>query len=307
MQLDRLKYSLKWWDYHILLRLLCQLPLPLAYAAARIRARYRCRVRHEAREAARCNMQLVFPALSDAELNRNVEEFFFSPCIDEMETYLLPGLTPKLLRKRMWLEGFQHLDRSLDAGRGALLFSNHSAGGAMFLVSFGLLGYKVNVIGRSLNEEDNPLHPVVRSYARRRFSWIEGILGRPFISPGSGSVSVLSEKLRSNECVLTMLDVPPEIVRSKTVVQFLGRDCYFPSGFARMANEMGCPMIPCQKTYQPDWAHHKLVLWEPIQPSGNIDQDVRRCVEKLERMVLMNPSQWWVWDNLPMLWVPPTS
>lgn len=301
---ERLDHYLKWLEYQVLLRMFCRLPLPLAYAAGRARARLKCRARQETREAALRNMRLVFPDLREVALRRMVTEFFFSPCLDEMETYLLPEMTTRLLKKRMWLEGFEHLDQCLDAGRGAFLFSNHGAGGALFLVSFGLLGYKVNIIGRSVNEEDNPFHPVVLKFVQRRIAWIEKILGRPFIAPGPGSVSTLTQKLRANECVLTMLDVPPEIVRSKTVVPFLGKDCYFPSGFARMANEAGCPMIPCQKTYRPDWAHHKLVLWEPILPSGDIDLDVRRCVKTIEKMVLMDPSQWWMWDNLPMLWTP---
>jgi lauroyl/myristoyl acyltransferase len=85
-------------------------------------------------------------------------------------------------------------------------------------------------------------------------------------------------------------------------VKFFDRDCLFPSGFARLAKETGCAMIPCEKYYLPDWVHQKLVFKEPFYSSGDITLDVQNCVSHLERMIRLHPSQWWMWDNAAMLW-----
>jgi len=300
-----LGYCLKWLDYHVLLRLYGKLPARLAYACARLRAEYRYRKRKDAREAARRNMQELLPEMSDAQRERFVREFFYSPCLDELEAYFLPRLTLRKLERIMRIEGREHLDRALERGQGAILFSNHSGTAALFLVAVGLIGYKVNVIGRPLDEEDNPLHPVVRSYARPRVSWIEKHLGRPFIAPARGSFSFLADCLRANECVLTMLDVPPEIVRNKATVKFFGRDALLPSGFARLAEQTGCALVPCEKYYLPDWAHQKLKFWEPFYASGDLTADVQACASIIERMIRSHPPQWWTWDVVGMLWASP--
>jgi lauroyl/myristoyl acyltransferase len=305
MKHQHLGYYLKWLDYHVLLRLCGLLPIPLAYAGARLRARYRHRVRHDARQAARRNMRELLPQLTEADLERNVREFFYSPCLDELETYFLPRLTLPKLERLMRIEGRQHLHTCLERGRGAILFSNHSGTAALFLVAAGLLGYKVNVIGRPLDEEDNPLHPVVRDYARPRVAWIEKHLGRRFVAPAKGNSTALADCLRANEFVLTMLDVPPEIVRNKVTVKFFGRASLFPSGFARLAKETGCALVPCEKFYLHDWAHQQLTFGEPFYSSGDINADVQTCVTLLEGMIRSHPSQWWVWDIAAMLWALP--
>lgn len=292
----------KWLDYHVLLRALGLLPAPVAYAGARMRARYRFRVRHDAREAARHNMRQLFPELTDADLERNVREFFYSPSMDEVETYFLPRLTLRKLERLVSIEGRHHLDACRARGNGAILFSNHAGTGALFLVAAGLLGHPVNIIGRSLDEADNPMHPVVRSYARRRVAWIEQHLGRRFIAPARGNLAALADLLRANEFVLTMLDVPPEIVRNRATVKFFGRDGLFPSGFARLARETGCALVPCEKFYTADWSHQRLIFGEPFFSSGDVDADVQTCVAHIERMIRSHPSQWWAWDVAGMLW-----
>ena len=302
---QRLGYYFKWLDYHVLLRMCGLLPAPVAYAGARLRARHRYRVRRDTREAARRNMQELLPQLTETDLERNVREFFYSPCLDELEAYFLPRLTLRKLEKLMRIEGRQHLDTCMERGRGAILFSNHSGTAALFLVAAGLLGHKVNVIGRPLDEEDNPLHPVVRDYARPRVAWIEKHLGRRFIAPAKGNFTVLANCLRANEFVLTMLDVPPEIVHKKATVTFFGRASLFPSGFARLAKETGCALVPCEKFYLSDWVHQQLVFGEPFYSSGNISADVQTCVTLLEGMIRSHPSQWWLWDNATMLWALP--
>ena len=206
----------------------------------------------------------------------------------------------------MRIVGREHLDACLNDGRGAILFTNHSGATALFLVAIGLLGYKLNVIGRGLDEDENPLHPVVRSYARPRVAWIEKHLGRSFIAPAKGTASALGDCLRANEFVLTMLDVPPEIVRSKVTVKFFGRDCLFPSGFARLAKDTGCALVSCEKFYLPDWTHQQLIFEKPFYSSGDVTADVQKCVSVIETMIRAHPSQWYVWDNLPMLWAPQT-
>jgi KDO2-lipid IV(A) lauroyltransferase len=302
-----LGYYLKWLDYHVLLRLYGKLPTRLAYACARLRAEYRYRNRQDARDAARRNMEALLPELSNAQRERYVHEFFYSPSLDELETYFLPRLTRQRLEKIMRIEGRERLDRALERGRGAILFSNHSGTAALFLVAVGLIGYKVNVIGRPLDEEVNPLHPVVRSYARPRVSWIEKHLGRRFIAPARGNSAFLAECLQANECVLTMLDVPPDIVRNKATVKFFGRDALLPSGFAQLAQQTGCALVPCEKYYLPDWAHQTLSFWEPLYASGDLTADVQACASIIERMIRSHPSQWWTWDNAGMLWAAPES
>lgn len=301
--------SLEWLDYHVLLRLFSLLPLRWAYAAGRIRAYYRHSVRTDAREAARRHMRETLPELSQEELDRYVREFFYSPCLDELEGYFLPGLSSGNLGKLIDVEGRDHLERCLERKRGAIVFSTHSAGVAVCLAALGLMGFKTNVVGRSLDEEDNPLPWALRTYARRRVKCIEGKVKRPFLAPARGNSKILAQRLRDNELVFVLLDVPPEIVRQKVVVKFLGRDSLFPSGFARIAMDTGCGLVPLQRFYEAGWARQRLVFGEAIYSSEDIQQDVQTCVSIAERMILQHPSQWWVWDNLSMLRVsqPETS
>ena len=293
--------GLEWLDYHVLLRLFSLLPLKWAYVAARTRAYYRHRMRTDTREAARKQMRETLTELSSEELNQYVREFFYSPCIDELEGYFLPGLTAANLDKLIDIQGREHLERCLERKRGAIVFSTHSAGIAVCLAALGLMGFKTNVVGRSLDEEDNPLSWALRTYARRRVKCIEGKVGRPFLPPARGNSKVLAQRLRDNELVFVLLDVPPEIVRQKVCVKFLGRDSIFPSGFARIAKETGCGLVPLERSYEEGWTRQKIVFGEAIYSSGDLQRDVQTCVSIAERMILQHPSQWWVWDNLSML------
>ena len=293
--------SLEWLDYHVLLRLFSLLPLKWAYVAARTRAYYRHRKRADSREAARKHMRETLPKLSTEELDQYVREFFYSPCIDELEGYFLPGLTSANLDKLIDIQGREHLERCLQRKRGAIVFSTHSAGIAVSLAALGLMGFKTNVVGRSLDEEDNPLPWALRSYARRRVKCIEGKVGRPFLPPGSGNSKVLAQRLRDNELVFVLLDVPPDIVRQKVCVKFLGQDSIFPSGFARIAKQTGCGLVPLERTYEDGWTRQKITFGEAIYSSDDLQRDVQACVSIAERMILQHPSQWWVWDNLSML------
>ena len=299
---SKISYYLKWLDYYLLLRVCSLLPLKLAYACARFRARYRMSVRHDTREAARKNMSEFLPGLDQTGLERHVREFFYGPCLDELEGYFIPKLNAHNLGRFMDVAGQEHLDCCLDRGRGAIVFSTHSAGVALCLVALGLLGYTNNVVGRSLDQDENPLHPALRSYARWRVKCIETKLGRPFLEPARGNSTVLADRLRANELVFILLDVPPEIVRQKVVVSFLGRDCIFPSGFAQLATQTGCGLVPVEKFYEPTWSRQRLVFGKAIYPTGNIHKDVQYCVAVIEQMIYKHPSQWYVWDNLPMFW-----
>jgi len=300
-------YGLKWFDYHLLLRAAGRLPPSWAYALARLRGAYRYRVRHRVREAARRHLREFLPQSSEPELEKRVKEFFYSPCLDEQETYFQPWLTLSRLNRFVDLEGVDQIRKCLDRGKGAIVFSAHNSSVCLFAAAHGLLGFKTSAIVRPIDPVHDPLHPVIRTYASKRRQWMEKILARPYLSPGPKDLRKVIQCLRANEIILALLDVPPELSRKKVTVDFLGKPCLFPLGIARLAEETGCGLIFCRKYYHSGWSRLRLIWEDPIYATGDLSNDIRSCIFRVEDMVRQQPSQWYWWDSFPMLWAPPEN
>jgi KDO2-lipid IV(A) lauroyltransferase len=233
---------------------------------------------------------------------------FRAQTCEEVETFFFPALTGPRLERFVRVEGREHLDRALARDRGAVVFSAHYGSFCLAMLALAHLGYKVNVLARSLAEEANPLQPAVRRYAGRKVAHLERALGRPFIVIGEpGTMLKVRRALREREIVYALLDVPPELVRRRERVRFLGHPAEIPFGAEFIAAATGAPLVPFVVRRNRDRCSHTLHLGAEVPGPEHGPGALQRCVDEIEREIRADPSQFFMWEYARSFWIDDTD
>ncbi len=95
-------------------------------------------------QASMARLLRVEPELAQGWLRRSFE---LAACAD-LERYLLPRMTEEGFLRRVGVRGLENLDRALNRGKGAILYSGHVWSSFTVPFALGVLGYKVNWVGR---------------------------------------------------------------------------------------------------------------------------------------------------------------
>ena len=239
-------------DYDAALPTISKLPRTLAYGLADLRGRLlTCSLRDSFAWASR-NVESVFPHLAAAERRRIVIGHYQAESRNEMEAYWYPKPLDHL-QSFVRCTGLDTLREAASSGDGVLLFSSHMGSTGLFFVFAGKSGVSMNIVGRSIEPEDNPLHPAVLRYNRKRVRWIETAIGHPFLMTGRGNYSRLMEKLRAGEVVMMLADVVPTLVnpRHTTEVTFFGRRAWVPQRHRQPLLRHRTPPSPLEDPQKP--------------------------------------------------------
>ncbi|HLV01286.1 MAG TPA: hypothetical protein VKZ59_08470 [Acidobacteriota bacterium] len=293
---------LKYFDYFILLPLLAQLPVQMAYRLCRFRGWVQAHMRVDSRKHAERNMHRAFPSLPREKVKKLVLEHFQVKARDELEAFWY-SRPLSFLSKFVRIDGMEELRRALASGKGVLFFSGHLGSLGLCGVVVSKHGIPVNIVARSIDPEENPLHPAAREYNRKKVAWIEEATSRKFLLTRRGNYPRIRELLRAGEVVMIAIDVLPQAVnpRRSVLIEFMGQKAIFADGIASLYKETEASLIQWTIHRNPETGIQELELrdvtsrvgrqwekWEIMQTlAGLIEEKIRKY-----------PDHWHVWDSL---------
>jgi lauroyl/myristoyl acyltransferase len=274
------------------------MPEPLARAAARLAGAIAYRRDRRRRENLRANLRPILGAVGERELDAAVRRGFASYARYFFEAFRLERVPPAELRERFRLEGREHLDRALAAGRGAVLATPHlgnwESGGAWLALE----GYRAVAVAERLRPEE----------LFERFRRYREALGLEIIPLDDGPAALrrVASALRDGKVAALVAD--RDLTGRGLPVTMFGRPARLPGGPAALALRTGAALLPCA-VYQEPRGRWRGVIRPPVEVPTGGDQRAdaleltRRMARELEQLVAAAPDQWHVlvpfWEETP--------
>ena len=268
-----------------------RLPAPVAFALGRAGGRVFHRLDRDRRDALTANLaQVLGPAAGRRELERAVRRGFASYGRYWVEAFRLEDLTPADIRRRLRIEGREHIDTALAAGRGAIFASPHlgnwDAGGAWLAAS----GYPATAVVERLRPEE----------LYERFARYRRTLGLELLPLDDGAETLrgIIRALRAGRLACLVCD--RDLTGGGVPVRLFGAAAVMPGGPAAIALRTGAPLLPCAVYHDRRPGRWRAVVHPALEPepSGDIRRDTLALTQRLagefERLIAADPVQWHV-------------
>jgi lauroyl/myristoyl acyltransferase len=207
-----------------------------------------------------------------------------------VEAFRLEDLEPAEIRRRLALEGREHLDAAVAAGRGTIFASPHlgnwDAGGAWLAAS----GYPATAVVERLR----PAELYDRFAAYRRALGLELLP----LDDGSETLRGTMRALRDGRVVCLVCD--RDLTGGGLPVRLFGAAAAMPGGPASLALRTGAALLPCVVYQDRRRGHWRAVIRPPLlqDPTGDPRADVLALTQRLagefEAMIARAPDQWHV-------------
>jgi lauroyl/myristoyl acyltransferase len=267
------------------------LPEPVAFALGRIGGLLYLRLDRRRREALTTNLaQVLGSATSRRALRRAVRRGFASYGRYWVEAFRLEDLSPAEIRRRLRIEGREHIDAALAAGRGAIFASPHlgnwDAGGAWLAAS----GYQATAVVERLRPDE----------LYERFAAYRRTLGLELLPLDDGGETLrgVIRALRAGRLACLVCD--RDLTGGGLPVRLFGAGAVMPGGPASIALKTGAPLLPCAVYHDRRPGRWRAVVHPPLQParSGDTRADTRaltqRLADEFEVLIAAAPTQWHV-------------
>lgn len=258
-----------------------------------------CLLRRRRRIALDNARRALGPEISEAEVRRIVRGSFENLGRTLMEFCRVPRLTRSSLNRRVEVEGFDRVVRSLSAGRGVLLITAHFGNWELLPPAAALLGCPLAVVVRPMDW--TPLDVLV--------SEMRSAHGTKLISKWQGMSEILGT-LRRGGAVGILMD-QNTIARVGVFVDFLGRPACTTIGVARAAIRTGAP-VHAGCIVRRGRGRHRITVTEeiPVATTGDLRRDLEtntaRFNQVLESFIQAHPDHW-LWLHQRWKTQPPPS
>jgi KDO2-lipid IV(A) lauroyltransferase len=207
-----------------------------------------------------------------AGFGRGIAEFSRLPCIDD-----------DYIERHIETEGLDHLDRALEAGKGAVLVTGHFGSWELMGCVLVRLGYPLTfVVGVQRNR-------LVQNLMNR----IRGVCGINVIEPTS--LLATTRVLRNNRFIAMLSD--QDAGRHGLFVDFLGAPASTPAGAARLALLTGAPVIT-GFIVGTGAMRHRIVIEEPVRIDRSLSKEectrsiTQAFTATIESYVRRYPDHW---------------
>jgi lauroyl/myristoyl acyltransferase len=217
---------------------------------------------------------------SDPEVARVARRAFQNYGRMLLDFMLMGNLSPDELLKRMSVDGLDHLDAALSAGRGAIMAVPHMGSWDMAGAYAGALGYPISAVAErfpgSLNDA------VVQT--RSRF-------GLKVIMLGRAAVRSITQALEANSIVALLCDLEQG---PGVDVRFFGRRAVVPGGPAAIALKTGAALLPAYQYMVSPGRHHVHLDPAISWPAGTAKEGLmQRVIGRFEEFIKARPDQWY--------------
>lgn len=195
---------------------------------------------------------------------------------------LIGSLGPEELVSRMSVEGREHLDTALAAGKGVLMAVPHMGSWDMGGSYAGALGYRIAAVAERFPGS------LDRAVVESREA-----LGLRVIPLKRAAVRAITDELAANGIVALLCDLPQG---PGVEVEFFGRRAVVPSGPGAFAARTGAAVLPSTVWRSSPGQYH--VHIEPaLQPPDPGRQAARELMQQVvahfERFIRARPDQWY--------------
>lgn len=202
-----------------------------------------------------------------------------------LELFRLPGESRRSIEAQFTIEGFEHIEAGLSAGRGVVCALPHLGG-------WEWAGAWIAARGHTPLAVVEPVEPpeLFEWFVRRRAA-----LGMEVVALGEDAAPVLLKALRDNRIAVLVSD--RDLTGDGVSVDFFGERTTLPAGPAMLALRSGAPLIPLAVYFRPRGGHHAVVRPPiPAERSGRLRDDIGRITQGLARvfedLIRAAPEQW---------------
>jgi phosphatidylinositol dimannoside acyltransferase len=272
-------------------KLVRKLPEPVAYALGAVGGRVYRRLDRGRREALTANLgQVLGLPAGSRELERMVRRGFTSYGRYWVESFRLEDLGAEKLRDRFRIDGREHIDAALAAGRGAIFASPHignwDAGGAWLAA----VGYPATAVVERLRPAE----------LYERFAVYRRALGLELLPLDDGTETLrgVIRALRAGRLACLVCD--RDLTGGGLEVRLFGARAVMPGGPASIALKTGAPLLPCSVYHDRRPGRWRAVVHPPLHPdvTGDTRKDTQALTQRLagefERLIAAAPEQWHV-------------
>jgi lauroyl/myristoyl acyltransferase len=263
------------------------LPFPAANALARLggrlatvsmRGRRTMVERHQRRAAG--------GELTAAEVHERTRDTFDSYARYWLEIFRLPvDVRAGVISRYFDIDGFEHVEEAVAAGRGAVLALPHLGGWEWAGAWMAERGHKLLAVVE-------PIEPP------ELFDWFadqRNAFGLEVVPLGPDVSSRVLRALRDNRLVCLLCD--RDLTGDGIEVEFFGERTTLPAGPATLALRTGAALLPVATYFRPHRGHHARVLPPvPVAREGRLREDIARITQALahdfETLIREAPDQW---------------
>ncbi len=284
----RLKHDLGYYPFRALLGLGSRLPLTLLRPMGLLGGRLALAMAKRDRARALEHLAIAFPQLDPAERRRLLHRTANHLGLMLAEVIWLWRASEAEVEALCSAEGFEHLERALEADRGAVLITGHCGNWEMLNARLGVGGIPMTI---AVREVYDPRINDLATALRARF-------GTEVVLRGRTAGRQLAEALSRNRVLGLLIDQDIRSVPG-VFVPFFGRPAWTPSGAAMLAIRKDVPVVPAFVHRLPDGRHHAKVH-PPLEPSAagslreRIEAMTTAATAAIERQIREHPEQW-VW------------
>lgn len=237
------------------------------------------------------NQRYLSPNASPAEQRARARATMMHLAEAAVDLFRLPSAPRQALASLVAVQGQEHLDRAIAAGRGVVVVTGHlgpyELGGAWLA----LAGYPVHAMVEELTPETNAALSLYREAT-----------GMKLLSRNRGTRAAL-RLLREQQLVLLVADRVVGEGSDGVVVRFGAGERAVPTGPAALALATGAPIVVGTITRTGRRAPRYLVQLEPpivaeATNDGRADREAltRRIAERLAASVVAHPEEWFVFQ-----------
>ena len=202
-----------------------------------------------------------------------------------------PSIRRENLARWIRLEGGEHFENALRAGRGVLIATAHLGNWELSAFAHALMASPMNVVVRPL---DNPL---IDSLVERR----RALSGNRPIGKKDFARAIL-KALAANQAVGILID-QNESPDNGIFIDFFGVKACAATGFAKFAAHSGAAVIPGFALWSEPERRYVLRFYPPVTMTGDTARDTQALQSELEKTIRAHPDQWlWIhrrWKTRP--------
>lgn len=199
-------------------------------------------------------------------------------------------------RPDSWMD--RHLDVSGSwppAAGAALALTFHWGGGMWAMRHAGRAGIRGHMLVAPLESAHFRGRSILHRYIKSRMKTVALTMHRPFVDVSNGMAPILAA-LDAKEHVHAVIDVPADQVNSSRPVRILGLQARLPTTLLRVAAERSLPV--CVYVGGTDMTTGRRFLRiHQLDPTGDLDELVRRVLGELERRIQEAPAAWHLWSE----------
>jgi KDO2-lipid IV(A) lauroyltransferase len=251
---------------------------------------------------AREHIRNAFPDYGSEEVENVLKASYAGVCRTSLEILKMPHLDSRAIVGMVRIEGRQHIDRALEAGRGLIVVTYHLGNWELMGAVGVLLGYPLDVI---VQKQSNPLSDAFINRTRIRMGM--GVIERKH------AVTDTVRSLKKNRIVAFLSD--QDAREDGVFAPLFGRLASTPRGPAVLALRLKAPLATTVMLRNPDGTHRFIIEPLEVKLTGNTEEDVYAITcefnRRLEGYVRECPSQWlWFhrrWKTSPSGSVAPSA